>query len=333
MLTIQDPGNVLSHSQVEALTAKAHAYPFDIHVLIGTGSGSRAAFERDVDQAITPGSRAVSIGVDPTHHFSHVYASASLGLPSGPTVASAGNVFFRHGDLVEGIDAIAAKANDLQVQTRTVTSQTGMPIVIHEHKTAEGVWWALGGLAALVAVVVVWAIWRARRRDAAAAAARADLEMEAAELRSRNIEEQAWHDKLAARRRSEPVAGATPLPVEPTYARYARAGQAAPSPMPAPSYVPQAPQPVIINQVPPSSSVLDTMLEVEMIRDLDRDRYRPAPVIEREVVVERDTSSSSSLFGSDDSSSSSSWGSSDDSSSSSSFDSGGGGDSGGSSDW
>jgi len=346
MITISDPGVTLNSTQLEALTAKAVAYPFDIHVEIQTQYAlSRAAFEHQVAGFVTPGSRLLSIGVDPLHHYTFVHSSGSLGVPSGPQVAQAGNAFFKAGNLVDGIDAIAAKANDLRVDPRLMTaapqpgrdvrviqSQTGVPIVIHEHHTAAGVWWALGGVLALSVAVVAWAVWRARRRERLAAEAQEARDLEAAELRSRNIEEAGWHDEMAAKRRSSLAPEASPassrLPVGRISYETSRYLPSAP-----PVVVQPSQPPVIVNQQGGGLSGIDLLLGYE----LGRDSNRPAPIVEREVVVERDTSSSSTWESTPDptpdTSSSSSWDGSSDSSSSSSFDSGSSGDSGGGSDW
>ncbi len=118
MITIRDSGQTLTAAQVETLTAKAQAYPFDIIVEIQTQYPlSRASFQNQVALRVTPGSRIISIGVDPRQHYTFVHSSAALGVPPGPQVAQAGNAFFKAGNLVDGIDAIAAKANELRVHT------------------------------------------------------------------------------------------------------------------------------------------------------------------------------------------------------------------------
>lgn len=327
MITINDSGQTLSATQLSALTAKAAAYPFDIHVEIQSQYAiSRAAFEHQVAGFVTPGSRLISIGVDPIHHFSFVHSSSSLGVPPGPQVAQAGNVFFKAGNLVDGIDAIAAKANDLRTETHTLQSQTGVPIVIREHHTAAGVWYALGAFVALAAVVVWWFSSRARRREEAAAEAQRELDSEASELRSRNIEEAGWHDSMAGRLKSSRRAPSAPPASVPGY----RATYQPSSYLPAAQPVPLQPAPVIVQQGGGLSGV-DLLLGYE----LGRDSGRAPAIVERETVVERESSGSS--WGSDssssDSSSSSDWSSSSDSSSSSDF--GGGSDSGssGGSDW
>lgn len=350
MISIHDPGQTLSAGQVATLTAKAAAYPFDLHVEIQTQYPiSRAAFEHQVAGFVTPGSRLVSIGVDPLQHFTFVRSSSSLGVPPGPQVAQAGNAFFKAGNLVDGIDAIAAKANELKVEPRLITatgpaggdvrvvqSQTGVPIIIHEHHTAAGVWYALGAFVAFAAVVVWWFSARARRRELAAAEAQRELDVEASELRSRNIEEAGWHDSMAGRLKSSPPA--------PAAARYPSTVPNPPLSFETPSRIPYSsapvPQPIIVNQQGGGLSGVDLLLGYE----LGRDSSRPAPIVEP-VIVERDSTSSSFWSStpdpspSPDTSSSSSWDSSDDSSSSSGFDSGSsdsgssGGDSGGGSDW
>jgi uncharacterized membrane protein YgcG len=315
MITIQDPGSTLSTYQTDALIAKAAAYPFDIHVLIGVGGSSRAAFEREVSSFVAPDSRTVSIGVNPLHHFTFVHSSAALGVPPGPQVAQAGNVFFKSGNLVDGIDAIAAKANQLRVEPvaqrnfvatpdqRVIESQTGVPIVIQENHTAAGVWWGLAAFVLASGLVVGFVVRRARKARQAAREAQEALTIEAAELAALNVEERDWHDAMARTKRSAPprVAYST-----------APAFPAAPTPAP-----------VVVQQ---QNSGLDLLIGYEL------GRSREPRIVERETIIERapsppyesssSDSSSSSSWSSSDSSSSSDWSSSSDSSSSSSFDSG-----------
>lgn len=335
MITIEDPGRTLSPAQVDALTAKAHVYPFDIIVQIQTRYPlTRASFENQVAIRVTPGSRIVSIGVDPRQHYTFARSSAALGVPSGPQVAEAGNAFFKAGNLVDGIDAIAAKANELRVEPvapkpfvagpdqKVIQSQTGVPIVVQENHTAAGVWWGLGAFVLATGAVVAYVVWRTRQARQEARKAQEALTSEAAELAARNVEESGWHDAMARTHRAgqaAPVSIRTPEPQRT-------------SPLKA-----RASTPVVVVQPAPSSG-LDLLIGYE----LGRESSRPAPVIvEREYVpapspvyvaptptYEYESGSSSS----GDSSSSSSWDSSSDSSSSSSFDSGGS-DSSSGSDW
>jgi len=355
MITIEDPGQTLSPAQRDALTAKAHAYPFDIHVLIGTGSGAisetRASFEQEVAAYVKPGSRMVSIGVEPVKHFTFVRSSAALNVPPGPQVAQAGNAFFKRGNLVDGIDAIAAKANDLRTEpvalaapkpgpdTRVIHSQTGFPIVINEHHTSAGVWWGVGIFVLAAAGVVGWFVWRARKRDRDLAAAQAELELEASDLRARNLEEQAWHDAMAEKQAplSVPAGGYgsyRPSSVARRVSATETLAQRYPAPSPLRASTPvampaQAPTPAQVTLVAPNNSNIDTLLAYELGRESARP-YREPVIVEREVVVERERESTSRSFwpSSENSSSSSlssdssSSSSSSDSSSSSSFDSG-----------
>lgn len=321
MITIHDPGQTLTDAQTATLVAKSAAYPFDVFVEIDDRFAlSRASFEHQVALHVTPGSRVVSVGVSPVKHFSFVHSSGSLGVPPGPQVAQAGNAFFRQGNLVDGIDAILAKANELRVEPRDATpyvpgkdervvqSQAGVPIVIHEHHTASGVWWGVSAFVVAVTAVVLYAVWRARKARLAAEAAEAALATEAAELAARNVEESTWHDQMKANR-------------QPTGSPATRAQFFPP--------MGYAPSPTVVVQ----NNSNDLLLGYELCRMSEprvverQVEYTPAPSYEPP-----DTSSSSDYGGgSDDSSSSSSFDSGSDSSSSS--DSGGGGDSSSGSDW
>jgi hypothetical protein len=323
MITITDPNSTLTVAQVHELQARAAAYRFDVKLLIDGEATSKMALESTVASMVN-GPHTLVIGIAPTHHFTFVKASVDLGLPTGPAVAAAGNQFFRAGDLVNGIDAIAAKAQSLRTASAVIQSQTGVPIVVQQHTTSAGVWWLLGGLALLTVAVAAWIMWRNKRRDEEMAAARVALDLEAAELRSRNLEEREWYDRMAARVQDAPSA-VIPLPSAPRV-----------------SYAPtlaRSVQPVVVSQPTPvvvqnQSNGLDNLLAFELGEMSGRDRGRDR-VVEREVVVERDSgSSSSSSWGSDSSSSStssSSW--SDSSSSSSSWSDSSSSDSSSSSDW
>lgn len=350
MITIQDPGQTLSPAQRDALTAKAHAYPFDIILEIQTQYAvSRASFEHQVALKVTPGSRIVSIGVDPRQHYTFVRSSAALGVPPGPQVAQAGNAFFKRGNLVDGIDAIAAKANELRVEPQApkpfvagpdqtvIPSQTGVPIVIQENHTSAGVWWGLGAFVLVAGAVVAYVVWRTRQARQEARKAQEALTAEAAELAARNVEEAGWHDAMARTHRAgqaapasirtkpEPKPAVRPASIrtEPTSVkRHAR---------PSPVRAPVAPPPVVVIDNGRGNG-LDVLIGYELGRS-SAQASAPAPRPTYEPPAPSYESSSSSR--SSDSSSSSSWSNSSDSSSSSSYDSGssGGSDSSSGSDW
>ena len=345
MIQIVDPGQTLSPAQVDALTAKAHAYPFDVIVEIQTQYAlSRASFENQVALRVTPGSRIVSIGVDPRQHYTFVRSSAALGVPSGRQVAEAGNPFFRQGNLVEGIDAILAKANQLRVEPvaprhfvagpdqRVVQSQAGVPIVIQENHTSAGVWWGVGGFVLVAGAVVAYVVWRTRQARQEARKAQEALTAEAAELAARNVEEQSWHDRMAKQRRAQPEpheVSFAPTPPAYTDPPVRRVRQTSPvkrvTRAPAPT-----PQPSVVVVDGNRNNGLDMLIGYELGKS---SAPAPAPVIiEREVTRPAPSYSyESSSSSSGDSSSSSSWGGSSDSSSSSDF--GGGSDSSSGSDW
>jgi len=327
MIQVHDAYDVLSAAQIHDLEARSAAYPFNVQLVILGPGASKADLQAKVSSMVSE-PHLLAIGIAPTHHFTYVKGSVDLGLPSGPDVASAGNRFFRSGDLVSGIDAIAARAMAVRTTSHITQSQTGVPIVIQERHTSAGVWWLLGGVTALVIAVAAYLIWRNRRRQLEHEANEAELAMEAAELRSRNLDEASWNARLAARTSAKP---GIPAPATTSYA--------APSPLRSVSTQTAVPvtQPTVIVQS--QSSGLDNLLAFELGTMSNRDR-----VIEREreviyveptpIISPTPDSGSSSSWGGSDSGSSSSWGGSDDSSSSS--DSGGswgGSDSGGGSDW
>lgn len=322
-ITINDPLETLTAQQATTLQVKAAAYPFDIRLTIVSNLSSKPLFESQV-AAMVDGPHVLAIGVDPQHHFTHVRGSADLGLPNGPEVAAAGNRYFRKGDLVTGIDSIAARANDLRVSAKLVSSQSGDPIIVHQHQTAVVVWWILGATMVLTAVTLVYLWLRNRKRERDLVAQTAAAAEEAAELRGRNLEEGVWHERM---RGKAETTSSPPLPVG------GPSGQRAPYQAPAPSYTPfpsPSPTPIIVNSPAPNNSGLDMLIGYEL------GRSESPRVVEREtVIVEPDRSGSGSSWSGDSGSSSSTdWGSSSDSSSSSDW--GGGSDSGssgGGGDW
>lgn len=322
MIDIEDQLHAFDTAQLQHLRDRANAYGIDIKLTVSDGSHSRAQLEQHVASRVT-GRKQISIGVDPKHHFTFVRGSRDLGLPSGPEIASAGNSFFRTGDLVGGIDAIAARANSLK--SEAVTSHTGAPIIIHQHTppatTSVSAWWYLGGLGVVVLAVVGYVLWRNAKREREAERLAAELNNAIGDRMLENAERGAVRD-FETRLNASAARRAAPAP-RPSYSPY---------PYPVPTPAPAAP--VIVNQGG-GNDMLTNMLLFDALTD--HHHHHDTRVIERERVVERDTSSSSWDSGGGDSSSSSSWDSSSDSSSSSDWgggDSGGGFDSGGGgSDW
>lgn len=267
MIDIDDELHTFDASQLQQLRDRANAYPFELKVLVSDGSLTKPVFEQHVAARVT-GFGQVSIGVDPKHHFTFVRGSKDLGLPSGPDVASAGNPFFRHGDLVGGIDAIAARASSLKA-TRIVQSQTGSPIIVHEHKTSAGVWWLLGGLGVTVVAVVVYLLWRSAKRDAEARRLAAELNNEIGDRQMARAELGAADDfNRRLRSSSRPQAAASIPAPRPSYSPYPYA-VAAP-----------APAPVIINQGG-NRDILTDMLLIDAMTDHSRHER----VIERERAI------------------------------------------------
>jgi len=296
MITIDDRDGALAPADQQLLRDKSNAYPFDTKILLWSGASNKAAFQQEVARQVT-GPHTVAIGVDVRHHTTFVRGSADLGLPNGDEVAKSGNSYFKHGDLVAGLDAIAARASDLRVTSRTTTSQaSGAPIIVHEHTTSAGVWWLLGGVSCVVLLVAVVVWWQARARDRKRRVLEAELESELADQRIRNHEESSFDARL-------------------------RAG------LPA-SYTPYSAAPSVVVQQS-NNDFLTGLLVADALNP-----RRDTTIIERSSSGSSSGSSWGSDSSPSDSSSSSDWGSSSDSSSSSDW--GGGGSDGGSSggsDW
>jgi hypothetical protein len=313
VIDVEDKLHTFDDAQLRYLRDRSNAYGFDIKVTISDGTHSKPQLEQHVGDRLT-GRNQISIGVDPTHHYTYVRGSSDLGLPSGPAMASAGNPHFKKGDLAAGIDAIAGRANSLKA-SRVVESATGAPIIVHEHTTSAGVWWGLGGLALVVLAVVAWVLWRSSKRDAEARRLAAELTNEIGDRQIARAERGAVDDfDRRLRTTIEPLVAFPPPPA---------LRQRAPYPQSVP-----APAPVIVNQGG-NRDLLTDML----IFDAVTNPHRHDTVV-RERVIERDSSSSSWGSSSSDSGSSSgsSWDSGSSSSSSSSDWGGGSSDSSGGSD-
>jgi hypothetical protein len=311
VIDVEDKLHTFDDAQLQHLRDRSNAYGFDIKVTISDGSHSKPQLEQHVGDRLT-GRNQVSIGVDPKHHYTYVRGSADLGLPSGPAMASAGNPFFKKGDMVGGIDAIAGRANSLKA-SRVVESATGAPIIVHEHTTSAGVWWGLGGLAVVVVAGVVWLLWRSSKRDAEARRLAAELNNEIGDRQIARAERSAVDDfdRRLRTTMGPPAAMPSSPPARLQYSTY-------------PQSVP-APAPVIVNQGG-NRDLLTDMLIFDAVTN-----PRRHDTVVRERVIERDSSSSSwgSSSGDSGSSSGSSWDSGSSSGSSSSSDWGGGSSDGG----
>ena len=308
MVTIQDPGAVLSAEARSDLLTRGGSYGLQVIVRLDSTEPNRNALKAVASSLVTTSSELV-IAIDPAHHFTYVKGSADLGLPTDASLAAAGNPFFREHDWAGGVDAIVTRSLAIRNAPRTQTLSS--PGVIQQQaspaSSSAAMWWMMGGLVVLVAAVTAYVLWRLRRTREA-------LELETEELRSRNIEESSWHERFRQR-----IAGSPP-PMRPR--------------VDAPAYVaPVGPSPVILRD---RSDGLSELMAFELGEMSGR---QTRPIVEREtVIVEQGSSSSwgdggsSSSWGesssSSDGGSSSSWGGSDDSSSSSS-DWGGGSDSSG----
>lgn len=208
-VTIKDELGALDASQKQQLQDRFQAYRFDAYVLVGDGTLSKRDFDARVSSYATGEHKTLSIGIDPKHRHTFVRASSDFGLPDGPEVAAAGNGHFKRGDLVGGIDAIAAKAREASAATRVVQGAGGN-IVVHEQKTSAGVWWLLGGVSLAVLIVAGYAWIRARKRDREHRERMAELDLEISDRqlkRLENEEEQDFERRLAGASVSRPALG------------------------------------------------------------------------------------------------------------------------------
>ena len=315
---IEDPSGILSASDYASI--KTVSSPLDVKVIV-TSADSKPGLDMHVHDLVTS-ANTLAIGVDPIHHYTFTHFGTGTGIQRGDYqgVARAGNGEFHAGNWAAGIRAIVNAANAASSEGEHGTVLVTEPTTVVEHPAAS--WPYLVGFGVLAAICLVAWRWM-RRKSIAIEKAAQEARDEAQEMRSRNIEEQGWHDKMAAKMPATspvdaPVLASAPPSAAPRQPSRLRSTprSAPPRYIPAPTYAPAA-IPLIVNQGSNDGLLAGVLLGEAM--------SRPA-VVEREVVhesprYERDT-------GSDAGSSSSSFdsGSSfDGGSGGGGFDSGGGG--------
>lgn len=219
-MLINDTAGSLSSSDVQVL--QSMRTPFDVHVTV-TSADSRLGLEIHTHAEVTS-SNTVAIGVDPVHHYTFTHFGTGTGI--SPTdyqsIAHAGNGEFHVGRWADGIRAIvnAASAASTEGQRGSVVIQQPTTVVDHEVSPWPFV---VGGGVLILVFAFLWHVIRKRQR--AVDQSINEFKDEAQELRSRNIEEQGWHDKMAAQMpvdkatrmavAASPILPAPPMPAQP----------------------------------------------------------------------------------------------------------------------
>lgn len=193
---IHDDASTFSSADIATLQGEAARWPFTLHVLTRATS-SKAELASLVHQCIT-GPDIVCVGLDAANHRTETHFGTATGVRPQDfnSVAAAGNASFKTGNWRGGIEAIADQAK--------VSTQASSAVVVVQQAAPESlspiVGWSIVAVAAwLVAAFIVWRV-RKQQRDLSAKlnADMAGFREETEQLRSRNSEEQDWHDKYKA---------------------------------------------------------------------------------------------------------------------------------------
>lgn len=322
---VKDTTSTLTSAQVKDLENVGTG--FKVHVVIESVSA-----QGDLNthmSACIDSPNAICIGLDPIHRWTSTHFGVDTGIRSGDfqQVARAGNTDFKQGLWTDGVKAIISRAGVMSQKTSAPAAVIVQNPVIKEETPVWPFVLGFGFLAVILAVVII----RVRR---SMNKTMNEFRDEAAEMRSRNIKEQAWADQIEQKVTTQPTAQT----VSQTSGIVGGSAAWAPTPgrgqtfrpaWPAPSYAAAAPASVVVIDNQPSfveqAIVLDA-LSRSRDRDYEEDRRR-AERDESDRKSRESTYSSSPSYDSGSDSSSSS--SSDSGGDSSSYDSGGGGSDGG----
>jgi uncharacterized membrane protein YgcG len=189
---IDDPSGALS-PQAKAQIQNATS-AFDVKIVI-SATDTRATLDAKVSEMVNS-ANTLAIGVDPVHHFTFTHFGVGTGIPREryQDVARSGNGEFKQGHWGEGINAIVASA----AASRQASAATTTIVMPTQQMTVEHPFPVMPMVGAAIALALgFFLLWRwSRRKTAEVAATLDDFRGEAAQMRSRNIEEQGWHDKM-----------------------------------------------------------------------------------------------------------------------------------------
>lgn len=194
MAFVDDSTGTLGTDAIGRINAATSA--FDVKVVVAS-TGSRGELDATVGRLMNS-ANTVAIGVDPIHHYTFTHFGTGAGIASGDyqTIARAGNGEFKAGHWEQGIEAIIASANAASVRTSARSSViVQQPVTVVEHPAP--IWPFIAGGVGFVFAAVLLVRWM-KRRQADQAKVLDGFREEAAHMRSRNIEEQGWHDKFQA---------------------------------------------------------------------------------------------------------------------------------------
>jgi hypothetical protein len=278
----------LSSGDVAQLQQDVGKVPFDVRLLVESAP-SVSALGNDAHQAIEGFPNSMVIAIDPAGHIA-VRFGKGVGVKPGDfdSISKSGNAHFHNHEWVAGIETIVLRAQ-ASAQSTTAISQSSTPIYVkQEQGLSTGTWVLIVVLVCGFAGLAIW-LYRRNRKDREEYKRVLDeTREEAAELRSRNV------DEMTLPENDPPAPRRSPTPAPTRSASYSRERAPLPASVPysppARTYAPAPVQaPVIINNPVPmygnsygggGSDLLTGMLIGE---SLERPR-----VVEREVIVERE---------------------------------------------
>jgi uncharacterized membrane protein YgcG len=148
--------------------------------------------------------QTVVIAIDPDHRKTYVRFGSDVGAKEKDydAIAASGNSAFREKRWADGVNDIVARS---EASMNAVTARSTQAPILEVHETPTLAYIGMGLTSLTIAVMGLFFWWNRRRERAfrdmlRQAGEEADRKREEAnDLMRRNIEEQEWHDKMAAR--------------------------------------------------------------------------------------------------------------------------------------
>jgi len=182
----------LDHVEEARLVEEAVGWPMDMTILIDPEI-SMTQLQTDAHNAVDrPG--IVVVALDPAnHHIATRFGTATVKAADFDTVGKAGNVFFHNKQYVEGFEAIgnataATMRGYASTQVPVVPPMMPVPAQMQNMQNSP-----VAGITTLLFMLVgfstvLYLMWRGRKNQARFEKVLTDTQLEAAELRSRNVE-------------------------------------------------------------------------------------------------------------------------------------------------
>lgn len=190
---IDDEIGLLNPTQLSVLNNLASKA--DVKIVISS-SRSRAELDGATHNLVnTP--NTLAIGIDPIHKYTFTHFGSGLAIPSADfkAIATSGNLEFKAGRWAEGVTAIVHNADAEIGLLRTVSSTT--PVIVQQpviEHPVSAVPFVIGGLLVMLIGYVIWRLLNKKAKETEQVLS--GFRDEAAELRSRNIKEAAYYNKI-----------------------------------------------------------------------------------------------------------------------------------------